>query len=31
LLQHLVGGAVPPKLHVALTAEGDWNLQFAHA
>ncbi|NMO13290.1 type VI secretion system ATPase TssH [Pyxidicoccus fallax] len=31
LLQHLVGGAVPPKLHVALTAEGDWDLQFAHA
>ncbi|WP_164019491.1 type VI secretion system ATPase TssH [Pyxidicoccus trucidator] len=31
LLQHLVGGAVPPKLHVALTAEGDWDLQFANA
>jgi len=31
LLQHLVGGAVPPKLHVALTPEGDWDLRFAEA
>ncbi|WP_043711759.1 type VI secretion system ATPase TssH [Corallococcus macrosporus] len=31
LLQHLVGGAVPPKLHVALTETGDWDLRFAEA
>ncbi|WP_090493027.1 type VI secretion system ATPase TssH [Myxococcus virescens] len=31
LLQHLVSGAVPPKLHVALTEGGDWDLRFAEA
>ncbi|WP_434348336.1 type VI secretion system ATPase TssH [Myxococcus virescens] len=31
LLQHLVSGAVPPKLHVALTEAGDWDLRFAEA
>ncbi|MBU8900874.1 type VI secretion system ATPase TssH [Corallococcus sp. M34] len=31
LLQRLVSGAVPPRLHIALTAEGDWDFQFANA
>ncbi len=28
LLQRLAGGAVPPRLHLALTTEGDWALHF---
>ncbi|WP_341870699.1 type VI secretion system ATPase TssH [Corallococcus terminator] len=31
LLQKLAGGEVPPRLHIALTAEGDWSLQFSGA